>query len=42
MGEAHNKISSIREDVFNKHLKTFLSLKPPRFDGNIEPRAVED
>ncbi|KAH0451787.1 hypothetical protein IEQ34_019086 [Dendrobium chrysotoxum] len=42
MDEAQNGISSIRSDNVDLHLQIFFRLKPPRFEGIVEPKVEED
>ncbi|XP_020702857.1 uncharacterized protein LOC110114348 [Dendrobium catenatum] len=42
MSETQNRASTVRSKDVDRHLQIFLKLKPPRFEGTVETRAVED
>ncbi|XP_028554454.1 uncharacterized protein LOC110107285 [Dendrobium catenatum] len=42
MSETQNRVSTVRFEDADIHLQMFLRLKPSRFEGTVEPRAVED
>ncbi|KAI0501334.1 hypothetical protein KFK09_016278 [Dendrobium nobile] len=42
MSETRSRASTIRSEDIDRHLQIFLRLKPPRFEGTVEPRAAEE
>ncbi|XP_028548321.1 uncharacterized protein LOC114578905 [Dendrobium catenatum] len=42
MSETQSRASTVRSDDIDRHLQMFLRLKPPRFEGAVEPRAAEE
>ncbi|XP_028549039.1 uncharacterized protein LOC114579208 [Dendrobium catenatum] len=42
MSKTQNRASTVSFEYVDRHLQMFLRLKPPRFEGTVEPRATED
>ncbi|PKU80152.1 hypothetical protein MA16_Dca021327 [Dendrobium catenatum] len=42
MSETQSRTVTVRSDDIDRHLQLFLRLKPPRFEGAVEPRAAEE
>ncbi|XP_020681782.1 uncharacterized protein LOC110099088, partial [Dendrobium catenatum] len=42
MSETQSRVFTVRSDDLDRHLQLFLRLKPPRFEGAVEPRAAEE
>ncbi|XP_028554262.1 uncharacterized protein LOC114580543 [Dendrobium catenatum] len=42
MSETQNRVSAVRFKDVDRHLQMFLILKPPRFEGIVEPIAAKD
>ncbi|XP_028550719.1 uncharacterized protein LOC114579636 [Dendrobium catenatum] len=42
MSETQSRTSTVRSEDIDRHLQLFLRLKPPRFEGAVEPRAAEE
>ncbi|KAI0491606.1 hypothetical protein KFK09_025866 [Dendrobium nobile] len=42
MSETQSRASTVRSEDIDRHQQLFLRLKPPRFEGAVEPRAAEE
>ncbi|KAI0511903.1 hypothetical protein KFK09_012537 [Dendrobium nobile] len=40
--DTHSRASTVRSEDIDRHLQMFLRLKPPRFEGAVEPKAAEE
>ncbi|KAI0531153.1 hypothetical protein KFK09_000706 [Dendrobium nobile] len=42
MSETQSRAVTVRSEDIDRHLQLFLRLKPPRFEGAVEPKAAEE